>query len=123
MKRILIIEDNIAIRENTKELLELNAYKVVTAENGTIGFDLAKTFKPDIILCDILMPGAEGRRFLKLAHENAQVQSIPLIFLSAEPLNYKARESLIRKGDQYLLKPFSEEDLLGAIRSVDIVAL
>lgn len=56
MKKILIIEDNLEVRENTSEILSLANYNVVVAENGKIGVDYAQREKPDLIVCDIMMP-------------------------------------------------------------------
>jgi len=77
MKKVLIIEDNREIRENTAELLELNDFCVVVAENGYIGFDLAKRFIPDIILCDMMMPETNGWHFFRLAKEEYSICNIP----------------------------------------------
>ncbi len=60
MKKILIIEDNLEVRENAAEIIELSSYKVVTAENGKIGVELALKEKPDLIVCDIMMPVLDG---------------------------------------------------------------
>ena len=120
MKKILIIEDNTEIRENTAELLELNMYDVLTAGNGNIGFELAKKYKPDLILCDVLMPETDAREFLKLAKGDDIVRNVPLIFFSAGSMHGEAQKGLIKAADQYLLKPFTEEQLLATIkRSLD----
>ena len=60
MKKILLIEDNDDIRNNTAELLELSSYKVITAENGKVGVEKALEFLPDLIICDIMMPVLDG---------------------------------------------------------------
>lgn len=80
MKKILIIEDNDEIRENTAELLGLHNYDVFTAEEGGEGYELARKHEPDLILCDIMMPETDGRRFLKLARNDKIVRDIPLVF-------------------------------------------
>jgi CheY-like chemotaxis protein len=116
MKRVLIIEDNAAIRENTAELLELNKFSVLTAENGQAGFELAKTTVPDIILCDMMMPDTDGRQFLKLVKEENSTANIPLVFFSAGSLSPDDQAQLVAGKDGYLKKPFTEEDLLHAIR-------
>ncbi|CAN5444715.1 N/A [soil metagenome] len=122
MKRVLIIEDNAAIRENTAELLELNRFIVLTAENGQSGFELAKTSVPDIILCDMMMPDTDGRQFLKLVKEENITANIPLVFFSAGSLSPEIQDQLVTGKDGYLKKPFTEEDLLNAVRKAGIIS-
>src|SRR5215212_1459514 len=116
MKKILIIEDNIDIRENTAELLELGNYSVITAENGNEGFELAKRFVPDIILCDMMMPETDGRKFLKLARADEVVCNIPLIFFSAGSISSDIRRGLIKEASDYLTKNFNEKELMENIK-------
>jgi len=115
MKKILVIEDNTEIRENTVEMLELNNYKVFSAKNGNIGFQLAKKNKPNVILCDMMMPDTDGREFLQLAKNHVIVRKIPLIFFSAGSPLPDIKKKLIKEADDFLEKPLSEEDLLHAI--------
>jgi CheY-like chemotaxis protein len=122
MKRILIIEDNAAIRENTAELLELNRFSVLTAENGQAGFELAKTSVPDVILCDMMMPDTDGQQFLKLVKEDNITANIPLVFFSAGSLAPEIQEQLVAGKDDYLKKPFTEEDLLRAVRKSGLLS-
>lgn len=115
MKKILIIEDNDEIRENTAELLELHDFDVFTAEEGGEGFELAKKYGPDLILCDIMMPETDGRQFLKLARKDDAVRNIPLIFFSAGTGPAELQKALIKVADGFLRKPFTEEELLKAV--------
>ena len=115
MKKILIIEDNDEIRENTAELLGLHNYNVFTAEEGGEGFELAKKHGPDIILCDIMMPQTDGTRFLKLARNHRDIRNIPLIFFSAGTAVPDVQRRLSKAADGFLKKPFTEEELLKAI--------
>ena len=78
-KKVLIIENNKEIRENTAEILELNNYKVLSAKTGSTGFDLAKQFLPDLILCDIMKPETESRIFFKHASQDETILQIPII--------------------------------------------
>jgi CRP/FNR family transcriptional regulator, polysaccharide utilization system transcription regulator len=115
MKKILIIEDNLDVRENTAEILELANYHVLTAENGKIGVELAKSENPDLIICDIMMPELDGYGVIHMLSRIPKTSTIPFIFLSA-----KADKSDIRKGmnlgaDDYITKPFDETQLLDAI--------
>jgi CheY-like chemotaxis protein len=117
MKKILIIEDNKEIRENTAELLQLNDYEVVTAETGETGFESAKNHHPDIILCDMMMPESDGQIFLKLVKANEGTRNIPLVFFSAGSLSPEIQRGLLDGSDAYLQKPFTEEGLLDAVET------
>jgi CRP-like cAMP-binding protein/CheY-like chemotaxis protein len=117
MKKVLVIEDNEEILENTAEILELSHYKVFTALNGKLGIEQALTHKPDLILCDIMMPELDGYGVLHMLHNNPDLQDTPFIFLTA-----KAEQSEIRKGmslgaDDYIPKPFDTTDLLNAVET------
>jgi CheY-like chemotaxis protein len=115
MKKILVIEDNAEIRENTVEMLELNNYSVFSAKDGNAGFQLAKKHQPDLVLCDMMMPDTDGREFLHLAKSHPAIRKIPLIFFSAGSPLPDIKKMLIKEADDYLEKPFTEEDLLHAI--------
>lgn len=115
VKKILIIEDNEEIRENTAELLGLHNYDVFTAEEGGEGYELAKKHEPDLILCDIMMPETDGRRFLRLAKNDKLVRDIPLIFFSAGTGSPEVQRALIKAANGFLQKPFTEEELLKAV--------
>lgn len=117
MKTILLIEDDTALRENTAELLELSDYHVVTAPNGKLGIDKAKTHKPDIIVCDIMMPEVDGYGVLEVLSFDQQTSCIPFIFLSAKTEHKEIRKGMDMGADDYLTKPFDEEELISAIES------
>jgi CRP-like cAMP-binding protein/CheY-like chemotaxis protein len=117
MKRILLIEDNKDVRENTAEILSLAMYDVITASDGKEGVARAQKEKPDLIICDIMMPVLDGHGVLHLLSKNEETSGIPFIFLTA-----KAERSDLRKGmemgaDDYLTKPFDDVELLNAIES------
>ena len=84
MKKILIIEDNLEVRENTAEIIELSNYEVITAENGKIGVQMALDQKPDLIVCDIMMPVLDGYGVYHLLSKHTETASIPFIFLTAK---------------------------------------
>jgi CRP-like cAMP-binding protein/CheY-like chemotaxis protein len=114
-KKILVIEDQDDVRENIVELLELSNYLVDSAPDGKEGVKMALDSPPNLILCDIMMPGIDGYEVLYLLSKNHKVASIPFIFLTA-----KAEKSDFRKGmnmgaDDYSTKPFDEMELLAAI--------
>ncbi len=116
-KKILLIEDNVDVRENTAEILELAHYKVYTAPDGKEGVELARQEQPDLIICDIMMPGLDGYGVLHLLGKDPAMSAIPFIFLTA-----KAERSDMRKGmdlgaDDYITKPFDKTELLNAVES------
>jgi CheY-like chemotaxis protein len=116
MKKILVIEDNSEIRENTVELLQLHQYNVMAAANGGIGFQMAKENLPDLILCDMMMPETDGRQFLQLAKAHKDVQHIPIVFFSAGTPSIEIQKGLIRQSNGFIKKPFSEYELLETIK-------
>ncbi|QED38119.1 response regulator [Antarcticibacterium arcticum] len=117
MKKILFIEDDTVVRENTAELLELSNYNVITGSNGKIGVALAKQELPDIIICDIMMPELDGYGVLQALAEDPETRHIPFIFLSAKTEHKDIRRGMDLGADDYLTKPFEEEELLSAIES------
>ncbi len=117
MKKIVFIEDNTDIRETTKEILELADYEVSVAENGLIGVDLVKESQPDLIICDIMMPGLDGYGVLKILNKYPETASIPFIFLTAKTEKQDIRKGMNLGADDYIVKPFSETDLLDAIET------
>ncbi|MCJ7465949.1 MAG: response regulator [Maribacter sp.] len=117
MKTILLIEDDKVLRENTKELLELSDFKVIVAPNGRVGIELAKERIPDIIVCDIMMPVIDGYGVLRELSSNEGTNQIPFIFLSAKIEHKEIRKGMDLGADDYLTKPFEEDDLLSAIAS------
>ncbi|MBI3238347.1 MAG: response regulator [Flavobacteriia bacterium] len=115
MKKILLIEDNTDVRENTAEILTLAQYLVITAENGKDGVQLALKEKPDLIICDIMMPVLDGHGVLHLLSKNDATAGIPFIFLTAKADRGDVRKGMAMGADDYLIKPFDDEDLLNAI--------
>jgi CRP/FNR family cyclic AMP-dependent transcriptional regulator len=115
MKTILIIEDNTNIRENTAEILELAGYRVITAINGKAGVELALVDKPDLIICDIMMPVLDGYGVLHIVNKNPVLAGIPFIFLTAKSERMDFRRGMELGADDYLTKPFDESELLSAI--------
>jgi CRP-like cAMP-binding protein len=114
-KQILIIEDNTDIRENIVEILELADFNVLQANNGKAGLDLANKHKPDIILCDIMMPDLDGYGVLYMLNKNPETATIPFIFLTAKAERIDLRKGMEMGADDYLTKPFDDIELLNAI--------
>lgn len=115
MKKILLIEDQDDLRENTEEILQLAHFEVTSATNGKEGVEKALLEKPDLIVCDIMMPILDGYGVLTMIQNSPDLYDTPFIFLSA-----KADRSDLRKGmelgaDDYISKPFTGSELLSAI--------
>ncbi len=117
MEKILLIEDNEALRENTAEILSLGNYEVITAENGKIGVEKAIAHVPDLIVCDIMMPVLDGYGVFQIISMNENLQHIPFIFLSAKSERVDLRKGMEMGADDYITKPFTDAELINAIRA------
>jgi CRP-like cAMP-binding protein len=117
MKKILLIEDNPEMRENTTEILGFAGYEVVTAPNGRVGVQKAREENPDLILCDIMMPDMDGYAVLFLLNKDPKTAGIPFIFLTAKADRSEVRKGMNLGADDYLTKPFDEMELVDAIES------
>jgi CRP-like cAMP-binding protein/FixJ family two-component response regulator len=112
---ILIIDDSTDVRENTNELLELAGYKTFTAINGKEGLEIAKKNKPDLILCDIMMPELDGYGVLRALENMPEMVGIPFIFFTAKTGKKDFRKGMDLGADDYLTKPFTGDDLLRVV--------
>ncbi len=117
MKRILFIEDEEEIRENVAELLEAEGYEPITAKTGEEGLALALKDPPDLILCDIALPGMDGYAVIRAVSEYPQTEAIPFVFVSARADRADVRHGMSLGADDYVTKPFTRADLLDAVRS------
>lgn len=117
MARILVIEDEPSIRENMIETLELEGYQAAAAANGRLGVEMARQYRPDLIICDIMMPEMDGYAVLTALREDPLTRTIPFIFASAKAERGSIRQGMSIGADDYLTKPFTPHELLDAIRS------
>ena len=115
MNKVLIIEDEKNIRETIKEILDLNDYKTDTAENGLIGVAKTIQFKPDLIICDIMMPEMDGFETLRNIRSINGISTTPFIFLTAKTEKVDLREGMNSGADDFLNKPFNTKELLEVI--------
>lgn len=115
MKKILLIEDNNELRENTAEILSLANYEVITAKNGKEGAEFAQTLLPDLVICDIMMPELDGYGVLHILSKKPETARIPFIFLTAKVEKADMRKGMSMGADDYLTKPFDDTDLLNSI--------
>ena len=115
MKKILVIEDNLEVRENLEEILELYGYEVVTAENGKVGVEIALKDQPDLIICDIMMPELDGFGVINILSKRQETASIPFVFLTAKSEKIDWRRGMNLGADDYITKPFYKDELLKVI--------
>ena len=115
MKKILVIEDNIEVRENIVEILELYGYEVEEAENGKIGVRKALSNPPNLILCDVMMPELDGFGVLNILSKKQETSSIPFVFLTAKSEKEDWRRGMNLGADDYITKPFFKDELLQVI--------
>lgn len=116
MATILIIEDEAPIRDNLRQLLQLEGYAVLEAADGISGVEAALASRPDLILCDILMPGVDGYGVLAELRGTPELTAIPFVFLTASASLEDRSQALKRGADDYLIKPVKIADLLAAIK-------
>ncbi len=114
-KKIVLIEDNKAVRENIVEILELAEYEVHASINGKKGVDLVQKENPDLIICDIMMPELDGYGVLHMLSKNPKTSSIPFIFLTAKADRTDFRKGMEMGADDYITKPFDDIELLNAV--------
>ncbi len=117
MKKVLVIEDEPEMRRNLATILRMESFHPVTAENGRVGVELARKEKPDMILCDVMMPDLDGYGVIAALRASAETVAIPFIFLTAKGEKPDVRAGMNLGADDYLTKPVGKADLLSAIRS------
>lgn len=115
MKKILVIEDEAQVRDNIQEILELEDFQTITAENGLVGIQLIKEQAPDLIICDVMMPELDGYGVLRALRQNVATATIPFIFLTAKADKSDLRQGMELGADDYLTKPFTPAEMLQAI--------
>ncbi|MDZ8227174.1 EAL domain-containing response regulator [Nostoc sp. ChiVER01] len=115
MPKILIIEDEEAVRENILDLLKAENFETIAAANGRIGLHLAISEVPDLILCDMMMPQLDGYGVLTALRQDPSTVTIPFIFLTAKSAKSDFRQGMNMGADDYITKPFTRAELLSAI--------
>jgi len=117
MKKILVIEDEPEMRRNITTLLRFHDYEPVAAANGREGVGAARREKPDLILCDVMMPELDGYGVLEAVQAEASLAQTPFIFLTAKGEKDDLRSGMNLGADDYLTKPVAHADLLQAIEA------
>lgn len=117
MKTLLVIEDQPVMRQKTVTILKMEGFEVFEADNGRMGIDLAVRELPDLILCDIMMPGVDGYQVLQAIRLNRGTSTTPFIFLTARGSKPDLRAGMTLGADDYLVKPTPRLELLEAIHA------
>lgn len=121
MAKILVIEDETAIRNNLARFLRAENFEVMTAENGLLGVAAAREGRPHLIICDIRMPELDGYGVLAALRQDPATARIPFMFLTASADRAERHIGLAQGADEYMTKPFTLPDLLAAIqRRLDV---
>jgi DNA-binding NarL/FixJ family response regulator len=117
MKKILVIEDEPEMRRNIMALLRYHDYESIAAENGRVGVEAARREKPDLILCDVMMPELDGYGVLQALQTDVSLARTPFIFLTAKGEKDDLRSGMNLGADDYLTKPVANADLIRAIEA------
>lgn len=117
MRRILIIEDEETLRTEISEVLKFEGFQIIQAGDGEAGLQLARAEKPDLILCDIMMPHMKGTEVLLNLLESESTSQIPFIFITALGERTDVRSGMELGADDYLVKPFSVKELINSINT------
>ena len=104
------------MRRNITTILRLEGFAPIAAENGRVGVEVATKEKPDLILCDVMMPELDGYGVIKTLHNEPATMNIPFIFLTAKGERTDIRSGMNLGADDYLTKPVDKNDLLRAIK-------
>ncbi len=115
VKKILVIDDHEPMRRNILMILEMEGFRPLGAANGEAGLELARKEMPDLILCDIMMPGLDGYGVLQALRDEHETATIPFVFLTAKGEKLDVRVGMNQGADDYLAKPVGHEELLAAI--------
>ena len=113
---VMVVDDSKTIRKTADTLLKKAGCQVITAEDGFDALSKIVDHKPDIIFVDIMMPRLDGYQACALIKNNKEFKSTPVVMLSSKDGLFDKARGRIVGSDQYLTKPFSKEELLGAIR-------
>lgn len=115
-EKLLVIEDNTDVRENIREILESADFVVETAQNGQEGYEMIKRFKPDLIVCDIMMPVMDGYGVLKKLRADKEIADTPFVFLTAKTSKNDLSKGMEMGADDYIMKPFTIAELLKRVK-------
>ncbi len=117
MKKILVIEDHALMRRNIVTILTMEGYAALSAGNGRDGLSIARCERPDLVLCDVMMPEMDGHEVLRALRADAGTAGIPFVFLTAKGEKQAVRGGMNLGADDYLVKPVSRDDLVATLEA------
>lgn len=117
MPKILVIEDERPVRTNIVDLLTVEGFEAIGAENGRMGLQLIQEQEPDLVICDVLMPKMDGFEVLRALSQKPDTEPVPFIFLTAKTERSDMRQGMELGAYDYLTKPFTRTELLGAVHA------
>lgn len=113
--RILVIDDELPLLESMTDILELSGYETLTANSGRAGIDCIKSDRPQLVLCDLMMPGTDGFEVLNETQADANTAHIPVVVVSAKSDSDTMHRVLDSGAAGFLSKPFALNELLTLI--------
>ncbi len=117
-KTILVVEDNQAMNAAISDILELHNYNILSAGDGGEALALMQRQRPDMVLCDIMMPNMDGLTLLRHTRSDEFLRTVPFIFLTARSSTQDKRHAKSIGIDDYLVKPVDTQDLLLSVENV-----
>lgn len=115
MARVLLIDDDDAVREVHAELLGMAGHQTMHAGTGAAGIEAIRSARPDLVICDVSMPGMDGYAVLEAVRADPQRASTPFLFLTGLGTRHHFRAAMSLGADDYLAKPVRQDDLLAAV--------
>lgn len=115
MKRVLVIEDDPIIRQSIQKFLQTEGMETQSAADGESGLQLIRSYMPDLVICDIMMPGIDGYGVLQQIRNEPSLASTPFIFLTAKVQRSDFRHGMELGADDFVTKPFTRDELLAAV--------
>ncbi|MBT9546973.1 MAG: response regulator [Candidatus Sericytochromatia bacterium] len=117
MPKVLAIDDEYHILQLVTEFLRDQDFEVTTAPNGRVAMECVHSYQPDLILCDVEMPEMNGYEFLQELRKSPELATTPFVFLTGMSARRQMREGMDLGADDYLTKPFTFQELWGAVQS------
>lgn len=114
--RLLVVDDSATIRRSAETMLANEGYEVITAENGFEALSKITRHQPDLIFVDIMMPRLDGYQTCAIIKNNAEFRDTPVVMLTSKDGLFDMARGRVVGSDQYLTKPFTREELLGAVK-------